>query len=375
MSWIVFVSLMIFLAACGGEETSTAPADVDNTASAVEAKNLRASSGVSDKHFWHRGFFQPLMDRVEEETDNKITFDAFTAGELVGLGTEYDALRQGTIDVALTFMAPYDPQRFPYTEVVMLPLLESDANIAATAMVNMMKNDREVQDGKTYYDLEFRDKGLVAFANPPTEPYVLSTTDQTFESVIDFNQQIRIRTASRVHEILASKLGITSLSMPITDAYDALSRNALDGLFYNVPDWIAMGFDELINHTIEGANLGHFVGHTVMTEETWESLSPEVQELFTQASEEIIYDGAALAMSETELNVENNIELGGQFTHLNDLPEEVNQHLTHAMVDTWFDWIDNLEGQGIAGKEMAMLWRDMLVEAGAELPQEILDIN
>lgn len=364
----IVASAMLIVSAC-----SDSSADGKKTTD--ENVNFRASSGVTDKHFWHRGFFAPLMERVEKETDGGVTFDSFTSGELVGLGTEYDALRQGTIDVALTLMAPYDPQRFPYTEVVMLPLLESDTHIAATAMANMMKSDREVKDGKTYYELEFKDKELVAFANPPTAPYVISTTDKTFETVGDFSPAIRMRTASRVHEILAENLGITSLSMPITDAYDGLSRNALDGLFYNIPDWIPMGLDELIKHSIEGANLGHFVGHTAMTQETWDSMPEETQELFTTAADEIIFDGAQLAADETTLNRDSNIEKGGELTHLDDLPTEVSDHLKKAMVQTWMDWIENLEEQNLAGKEMAILWRDMLVEAGAEVPQEILDLK
>ncbi len=365
---------MLFLSGCGGEATST---DSSNSGNEEKKKSihLRASSGVSDKHFWDRGFFQPLVDRVTEETAGDVTFDKFTAGELVALGTEYDALTSGQIDVALTFMAPYDPQRFPYTEVVMLPLLESDAHIAATAMSNMMKSDREVKDGKTYYQLEFGDKKLVAFANPPTEPYVISTTKHTFESVNDFNKQVRMRTASRVHEILAANLGITSLSMPITEAYDGLSRNALDGLFYNIPDWKAMGLDELVKHTIVGANLGHFVGHTVMTQETWDSFPQETQDVFRTAAEEIIFDGANLTKDEREENEQSNKDKGGEITHLDDLNPEVAVHLEKAMVDTWMDWIESLEGQGLAGKEMAKLWRDMLVDAGAKLPEEIMSLN
>lgn len=365
----IVAAAMLLLGSCSNSSSSDSSASVD------ENINFRASSGVTDKHFWHRGFFAPLMERVEQETNGGVTFDSFTSGELVGLGTEYDALRQGTIDVALTLMPPYDPQRFPYTEVVMLPLLGSDAHIAATAMSNMMKSDREVKDGKTYYQLEFEDKDLVAFANPPTEPYVISTTDQKFDDLSTFSPIIRMRTASRVHEILAKNLGITSISMPITDAYDGLSRNALDGLFYNMPDWIAFGFDELIKHTIEGANLGHFVGHTAMTKKTWDSLSKETQEIFTTAADEIIFDGAKLAMDESISNVESNIEKGGEITHLDDLPIEVSEHIKTAIVKTWADWIENLEEQGLAGTNMAILWRDMLIEAGAELPQEIIDLK
>lgn len=375
LKWLVVVlSALLVLSACGGEDAGKEK-EPGKEPSSVETKRLRASSGVPDKHFWHRGFFEPLTTAVQEGSNGEVEFELFTAGELVGLGSELDALTSGSIDVALTLMPPYDPQRFPYTEVVMLPMLDSDAIIATKAMSNMMKSDREIMDGKTYYELEFGDKGLVAFANTATEPYLLSTTKQKFESASDFSEAIRVRTASRVHEILAKELGITGQSMPISDAYDALSRNALDGIIYNAPDWIAFGLDELIKHTITGVNLGHFVGHTAMTQKTWDSLSPETQKLFEEKAEEFMHSGAVLTAGETEENIEANLEKGGELTPFSDLNADVQELLEKAVVSAWTDWIDNLEDQNLAGKEMAMLWRDMLVDAGAVLPQEILDIK
>jgi TRAP-type C4-dicarboxylate transport system substrate-binding protein len=380
LSTFFALTLALSLAACGSETTTTpAPDNSSNTKGSNEAKqeevSLTASSGISAQHSWQIGFFNPFMERVEKESDGAVSFKVFTSGELVSLGTEYDALRQGQIDVALTFMAPYDPKRFPYSEVTMLPLLKSDAKIASSAMQTVMKSDREIADGKTYYQLEFEDKGLVAFANPLTEPYVMATTKTKLETVEDFTESIRLRSPSRVHEILAANLGLTSISMPVTDAYDALSRNALDGMFHSVPDWISFGVDELLKHTIEGVNLGHFLGHTAMTKETWDKLSPEVQESMKKATDEIIFDGAEVWIAGTVKGKESNISKGGEFTHFNDLDPAVQDHINKALVDTWFAWIENLESQNLAGKEMAILWRDAVIEAGGEVPQEIMDLK
>ncbi|OLO42909.1 hypothetical protein BTR23_01570 [Alkalihalophilus pseudofirmus] len=377
VSTMFLMTMGASLIACGGQDTSTTPSNNDNSENTQtgESITLRASSGVGAEHTWNTGFTYSLMERVESQSAGDVSFEIFTSGELVPLGTEYDALRQGTIDVALSLMGPYDPQRFPYSEVAMLPLLESDAKIASTAMQNMMKSDRVIADGKTYYELEFADKGLVAFANPLTEPYVISTTRQKLESISDFTESLRMRSPSRVHEILATNLGVTAISMPVTDSYDALSRNALDGMFHSIPDWANFGLDELFRHTIEGANLGHFIGHTAMTQETWDSLPADVQEEFEAAADEIIFDGSDQWIDGTVRGKEANIEKGGEFTHLDDLNPEVRDHINNAIVETWFEWIDNLESQQLAGKEMALLWRDMLVEAGAVLPDEIVELQ
>ncbi|WP_203555975.1 TRAP transporter substrate-binding protein DctP [Bacillus sp. B15-48] len=373
---LVLLSILI-IAACGSEGAATPDGNQGSQANTSDKKiTLRASAGVGPNHYFHRGFYGPLMERVEEETNGTVSFEVFTSGELVALGSEYDALRNNTIDIALTLIAQYDAQRFPYTEVTMLPVLEADASIAAKAFQNMMKSDREILDGKTYYDLEFGDKDLVAFAVSPTEPYVISTTKKKFESVDDFSKNIRLRTTSRATEMLTANLGVTSVSMPISEAYDALSRNAVDGLIYNMPDWTVMGFDELIKYTIEGTNFGFGIAHFTMTKENWEKLPGNVREKIQTAADELIIEGSKLAISETEQNRESNIaKNSGEFIHLDDLNPETSEYINQAMTKTWNDWIETQESGGFAGKEIAKLWRDMLVDAGGVVPQAVMEIE
>lgn len=360
----LFISLIVVLVGCastGGESEN----NID----------LIASSGLSDQHILHLSHYQPVMDRVEEETNNQVSFTAYTSGELVNLGDEYQALEQGTIDVALSFMSQYDSSRFPYSEVTLLPTLKADVHIATEAVSNLMKSDREIEDGKTFYELTFEDKGLVAFANIPTEAYVLSTTGHRFESVEDFNQSVQLRSSSRVHNMLLGNIGLSSISMPITEAFDALSRNTLDGLLYNIPDWKSIGFDELMKYTIEGVNMGHFFQQTVILEETWEQLPSDVQEIYRNAQEELIFEGTDLTDEDATEMRESNMEHGGEFVDYNELPSPVVEHIEQAVVQTWYDWIDDLESNGLNGTEMAKLWRDLFVEAGGEVPSDIMDLN
>src|SRR5699024_11413981 len=92
-------------------------------------------------------------------------FDKFVAGELGDLGNELEALQSGSIDVALTLMGPYDPQRFPYTKVVMLPTLGSDAESVTTAISNLLQSDVEINEGKTFFEIEYEYNGIVDLPN------------------------------------------------------------------------------------------------------------------------------------------------------------------------------------------------------------------
>src|SRR5699024_6173015 len=94
---ILIISIII-LGACGDNEESSAEKEV----------SLIVSSGLSDQHVNYRGHFEPVINQVEDESDGRASFTIYTSGELVSLGDELHALEQGTIDVALTHMTPYD---------------------------------------------------------------------------------------------------------------------------------------------------------------------------------------------------------------------------------------------------------------------------
>src|SRR5699024_10017349 len=142
------------------------------------------------------------------------------------------------------------------------------------------KSDVILKDDKTYYELEFSDKGLVAFPVTLTEPYVLSTVDKRIENVDDFKQTLTFKGAGRIHDIVANELNVTAVSMSRSETYEALSRGSLDGIIYTLADWKPSGFDELLRNTLTGMYLGHGASHLAMKEETWSKLSEETQQKF-----------------------------------------------------------------------------------------------
>jgi TRAP-type C4-dicarboxylate transport system substrate-binding protein len=358
----VMASSLILLSACGGGASNT---------SGAEKISLKASSGLSTEHGWF-AFFNPWMEEVSET--NKVNFDVFSSGELVPASKEYDALRSGTIDVAIPFLPIYDPGRFPLTEVTMLPILESDTKIASIAFANMMQSDREVADGKTYYELEYSDNDLVAFPISTTQEYAISTTGFDFKNVSDF-KKVRLRTPSRVHEILAKKLGVNTVTMPAAEMFDALSRGAFEGSFYSIADWTGYGFQDLFKYTLEGLNFGHFSAAIAMTTKTWEKLPKEVQDSMTKSAEANLVPSAEEWMKRAEENIKNNKEQGGKFVNVNDLDPSIKEYAEKAMVETWQEWIEELEKEGKPGKAMAILWRDMLIEAGGKVPAAIEELE
>ncbi|WP_265182291.1 TRAP transporter substrate-binding protein DctP [Geomicrobium sp. JCM 19055] len=366
---ILLVSLTLILASCVQVDEATTTSDGE------EPTVLTISSLVSSQNGWWQGFFSPWMEDVEERTDGKVVFDSYTSRELVPTNEELQALRNGTIDIAAPLWPLYDPKRFPLTEVTVLPLLESDTVIAARAFADLIYSEEPItDDGKTFTELEYGEKDLKVIPYSPTQQYVMSTKDYPLETVEDF-RQASLRSPTRIHEIFAGKIGVNSVSIPSADMFDAINRGAFEGAFFSVADWTGYGMQEVFNYTLEGINLGHFSGVWAMTEENWNSLPEEVQQIMVETAEDHldssgqIWEDRAIEIREEALNK------GAEFVHLEDIDEDAQQYLINGMVDTWHTWIDEHERNGLPAREVAILWRDLIIKHGGDVPEEIKAIE
>lgn len=378
--WIVVLSLtMILLAACSGgggdsSESSTGDGDSSSSSSGGDAKSLRAASSYPTTDRSIGAFGQPLLEFIGEESD-EVKFELFTGGELVETEDDLESLSSGTIDVAMALSPTLDPERFPYSGVISLPLLESNGHIAAEAVKNLVESDVEIADGKTFYQLEFEDKDLKAFPVHPTETYLISTGKQKLESVDDFAKSVRIRVSSSVHETLVTQLGLTPQSLPATEIYDAMSRGALDGALFSVPDWPSYGIDEASNFAISGLSLGHFPMFLTMNQSTWDSFSDDTQSLFEDKAAELIKSAPELYAQDVEEILGAFEERGADLVELSTMDQAVQDKIDEALLNTWNVWIEDMEDRGFAGKEIALLWRDLVVDAGGVVPEEVMDLE
>ncbi|MGO4888377.1 TRAP transporter substrate-binding protein DctP [Anaerobacillus sp. MEB173] len=338
-----------------------------------ETINLRLSSGLSMKSGAMEGFFVPWMDRVEEETDGKVQFEVFTSGELVPVTEELRALKDGTIDIAAPIYTPYDSQRFPLSEVTMLPLTNSDAKIAAQAYANLMKSDVILKDRKTFSELEFEANGIKALPTNIAEKAVISTVDHPIRTVEDFN--LSLRTSTRVSEIFAKHVGISTVTMPATEQYDALSRGTVDGAIISIPDWTGYGVHELFTFALEGLNLGHFSYIWAMPKEKWDNFPEDVQQIMEDVAYEEVITGAELWLERDKETKEYLLEKGGQIGEFSELDPETRQVLEEGIINTWREWIEDLENRGEPGLEVAILWRDLIVELGGEVPEGVMELE
>lgn len=382
LSLLLALVLVLTLASCGnnsapsggsespsgGTETSgsgnSSSGEYDLTG--VEPITIVATSALSTTHCCWEGFYQPFMERVEELSDGLVTFEYYLGGELVDGGKEYDALRDGVADVAMPLTPIYDTSRFPAGDVPQLPFLSSTSKMCSDAYVAMLESDEIIADGKTFYELYFEDNGVhfIAHNNPPGN--ALSTTTKDITTMTDYTGLV-IRTSSRPQQFLAAELGMSAVNTTAYDLYDTLSRGTVDGGFQQIPDWASYGLDELYKYAIEGISFGHFTAGMGWNLDFWNSLPPVVQQIITDAANECRDYGCEFWDQKTEevkATVESN---GGTFVEFSDLPQDLQGKINAACVVTWEEYVRMLEESGVPGIEICQLWRDCMVDAGAEM--------
>lgn len=344
-----------------------------SVATASQAQNLMISAGLPQSHNWVGHHMDPFMAAVEEASGGSISFTPFYAGELVGIGRELDALTSGTIDIAAPLLSPYHEGRFPLSDVSQLPTYNTDSEMVTRAYLNLMNSDVDLGTGATFYEYEVSSKGIVAWPLGATPPYFISTTGRALDSAAAF-RGMPLRAGSAIHTIVLEELGATAVTMPATGAYEALSRGTLEGIVLAVSDWPTYSLDRVLSFTLTDAAIGHWQSYLAISEATWNSLDAENREQIAEAAlATTMANAAELNRQLVENRASAEAEHGAQFVSVDDMPQELQDHVAAALTRTWVRWVEMVEGAGHPGRATARLYAELILAEGGELPEGVAE--
>ena len=358
--------VMLFL----GFASVIAGANCSGVDSQEGARPLTISAGLSRTHFWVGGYMDPFADAIEASTG--LAFTRFYAGELVGVGGELDALQSGVISVAAPLLAPYHEGRFPLSDVTQLPTYGTDSRKITRAFQKLMASDVEVVEGETFYDYEIGAKGLVAWGLGATGAYALSTTGSELNSPADL-RGMPVRAGSALHTVVLQRLGVTPVTMPTAESYEALSRGTIDGIILSIGDWTSYSLDELLTYSITEVAIGHWQSYLAMTRRTWDGLTDTQRETWTRTVSEVTTRNAEL-IDERDQTVEALArDNGARFVTVHELPAAMQEHIAKAATETWIQWIDQTERNGHPARATAVLWAELVTAQGGRLPDGVAE--
>ncbi|CDQ21236.1 tripartite ATP-independent transporter solute receptor, DctP family [Halobacillus karajensis] len=279
---VLFVAL-ITLAACGRPDSTGGDAEDGGG----ESHKISIAHLVSEDQSSHIAA-ESFKEKVEEESDGQITVEIHPNGELYPSDREaIEAVQQGNVEMTIPAVASISSFNKDFM-VFDLPFLFEDYEQAYQVL------DGEIGQGLLDDLTEQNIKGLVFAENGFRH---LSNNEGPVESLEDI-QGLKMRTLeSPVHTATFNALGMNASPFAFGELYTALQQGTYDAMeapvslfytnkFYEVQDYLTL--------------TGHVYAPTalLMNNEFYESLSPDLQELVVEASEEYREEQRELAQEQ-----------------------------------------------------------------------------
>jgi TRAP-type transport system periplasmic protein len=221
---------------------------------------------------------QRFAEVVKEGTKGAMTVQVFPLGQLGGERSMAEQVQMGTLQIAAITTAVLS-NFVPQAAALDLPFLWPDRKTAYQVL-----DDPEFQ--KKFFGF-FPAKGFTAIGYTENEMRHLSNTKRPIRKPEDLKGlKIRLMEAPIFLDSF-KQLGANPLGMPFPEIYTALQQGVIDAQDNPLYTSIQMKFTEvakyvtLTNHTLTECVI-------VVNSDFWNSLKPEVQEVFRKAAKECI---------------------------------------------------------------------------------------
>jgi TRAP-type C4-dicarboxylate transport system substrate-binding protein len=157
------------------------------------------------------------MDKVTQDSDGRIKFEAYPAMQLGGSPVQlFDQAKDGVVDIVWT-LPGNTPGRFPRIEVFELPFMMNNAEATSKAYWEYVQT--VAQD-------EFKDVHLLALQ--VHGPGMFHTRSKQIRTADDL-KGLKMRGPTRQITKMLSYLGASPVGIPLPGIPDALSKGVIDG--------------------------------------------------------------------------------------------------------------------------------------------------
>ena len=297
-------------------------------------------------------FFPPenrisvVMDQwckeVEKRTNGRVKVTQFPGGTLTPPAQTYAGVIKGVADMGLSFFS-YTMGRFPLTEVLDLPLGYKSGYVGAK-----MANE--------YYK-KFKPKELdeVKVLFLTTSPPHMLFAKRPVSNLEDL-KGLKIRSTGTSSKVVQA-LGGVPVAMPMSEAYDALSKGVVQGIIGPYEPMKGFKLAEVVNHSTEYGSAYVGSNYIVMNKEKWNGLPPDLQKIIEQVDGEWIEKMGRLWDELDKEGKEVFIQKGGKVIVLS---KEENARWADRLRPILDDYVKDMKAKGLPGEEALKFCVDYL---------------
>lgn len=341
----------VLIAGCGGNNGGGAPeaqltASDSGAAPAAAVENSGETYTLTvqqhDPEASATGqFLNAWAASINEASGGQLDIQVFHGATLGGPKDTVDMILNGTCDIGWGLQSFY-ADRFPVTEVFMLPMLDIDrAPVGSTAIWDFYNST-------DYMDDEYADFHVLLLHTNCQSP--ISTVSKQIESVSDL-KGMQLRGNSGPPTEFITNLGANPVGCPINELYSNLEKGEMDGC---ITDWHAISsfkLDETISYYLD-ENLGVSTYFLMMNKGVYDSLPADLQAILDEKSAEAIQYTSF--WDDVEDSIKADPSVSGKLTNLSDGARAEFEAVADQTVQQWIDKMDGLgyDGQAIYDKAM-----------------------
>ena len=215
---------------------------------------------------------QAWADEIGKRTDGKVKITVYPAGTLTKAPQCYEGVVSGVSDIGMSCFA-YTRGRFPLLEGLDLPLGYPNGLVATQVATEMARKyqPEEIADVHVLY-IHAHGPGILASSKPV----------RTLEDLAG----LKVR-ATGLSSKIVENLGGTPLAMSQPETYEALQKGVVEATFCPIETLKGWKQGEVIKSVTETSAIGYTTSmFVVMNKSAWDGLSPELQQAFTDVSNE-----------------------------------------------------------------------------------------
>lgn len=330
---IFLLALTVGLAGCAKKQEAPPAGGQAPPAQTVE---LKLAHFMPPAHPLHAKVLEPWAKEVEEKTNGRVKIYIYPANELVGATENVDATLAGTVDIGLVLPA-YTPGRFPLTSILEFPFLFKSPLQANLTAWELMQTQPALQQ-------EYKDFKVLWYGTTDLGHFLVNKPVKGLANL----KGLRIRAPSTIYNDVLSALGAVPVTMPVSEAYDALGKGVIDGTLLPASTLYSFKLKEVVKYVVE-MNMYATPLHMVMNLNSWNKLSPEDQTILTETLKPFPEKIGRLYVEEDrhgrQVAQEANISVSS-------LPPEEMQKF-HAAVDPLIEkWLNDMEAKGLPARQV-----------------------
>ena len=306
------------------------------TSQAQEA-TLRFNRWVPPTHHFHARIMVGWAERVEKATQGRVKVE-FTPASLGAPARQFELAQTGIADVTAGNQT-YTAERFVASRVAEMPFLGDNSEAISVAHWRTQVRHLAKAD-------EYKGTRLITVFN--NGPYQIFTTKKPITSVADL-RNMKMRAPAGMPTDIGNALGVVSVSGPITEAYEMLSRGIVDGTFLPSDSIRSFQMEKVLAHQTQVPlgllNSAFFV---VMNEAKWNALSKANQEAIMSVSGEAFAREAGRIWDDQDRLADEQFAKSGM--KIAKASDAFTKELHEKLSGIEAQWIKDVASRGVDGK-------------------------